>query len=160
MLSRPHQKHRLKYLGHPMSLPTIFDTCHPRADALSGSVRDDEFMADLSGLINRTASAEYLDPATFFAKSYPTRGMKGLLKAVCVRLGTRIAIHCPTTTPTPNSATASPSSQTARNADGDLISQHVPTHARHASVFGAHHSQPLANSTDRRGFETDAAGLG
>src|SRR5664279_5890900 len=69
-----------------MSLPTIFDTCHPRADVLAGTIRDDEFMADLSRVVNGTAPVDYLDPAAFFAKSYPTRGMKELLKAVCLRL--------------------------------------------------------------------------
>ena len=69
-----------------MNLPTIFDTCRPRADLLAGAIRDDEFMADLSRVVNGTASADYLDPAAFFAKSYPTRGMKELLKAVCLRL--------------------------------------------------------------------------
>src|ERR1700674_3632322 len=69
-----------------MSLPTIFNTCRPRADVLAGTIRDDEFMADLSRVVNGTAPADYLDPAAFFAKSYPTRGMKELLKAVCLRL--------------------------------------------------------------------------
>jgi hypothetical protein len=69
-----------------MSLPTIFSTCRPRADVLGGTVRDDEFMADLSRVVNGTAPTDYLDPAAFFAKSYPTRGMKELLKAVCLRL--------------------------------------------------------------------------
>ena len=53
---------------------------------LGGTVRDDEFMADLSRVVNGTAPADYLDPAAFFAKSYPTRGIKELLKAVCLRL--------------------------------------------------------------------------
>jgi hypothetical protein len=53
---------------------------------LAGTVRDDEFMADLSRVVNGTAPADYLDPKAFFAKSYPTRGMKELLKAVCLRL--------------------------------------------------------------------------
>jgi predicted AAA+ superfamily ATPase len=48
--------------------------------------RDDEFMADLSRVVNNTAPEDYLNPAAFFAKSYPTRGMKELLKAVCLRL--------------------------------------------------------------------------
>ena len=69
-----------------MSLPTIFSTCRPRADVLGGTVRDDEFMADLSRVVNGTAPTDYLDPAAFFAKSYSTRGMKELLKAVCLRL--------------------------------------------------------------------------
>jgi len=69
-----------------MSLPTLFSTCRPRADVLAGAIRDDEFMADLSRVVNGTAPADYLEPAAFFAKSYPTRGMKELLKAVCLRL--------------------------------------------------------------------------
>src|SRR6185295_486424 len=69
-----------------MSLPTIFDTCYPRADVLAGTIRDDEFMADLSRVVNGTAPADYLEPSAFFDKSYPTRGMKELLKAICLRL--------------------------------------------------------------------------
>src|SRR5258708_17985318 len=69
-----------------MTLPTISSTCGPGADVLAGPVRDDEFMADLSRVVNGTAPADYLDPIAFFAKSYPTRGMKELLKAVCLRL--------------------------------------------------------------------------
>jgi hypothetical protein len=38
-----------------MSLPTTFDTCRPRADVLAGTIRDDEFMADLSRVVNGTA---------------------------------------------------------------------------------------------------------
>jgi len=72
-----------------MSLPTIFDACRPRADVLAGAIRDDEFMADLSRVVNGTAPADYLDPAAFFSKSYPTRGMKELLKAVSLRLSGR-----------------------------------------------------------------------
>jgi len=51
-----------------MSLPTIFSTCRPRADVLAGTVRDDEFMADLSRVVNGTAPADYLDPIAFHAK--------------------------------------------------------------------------------------------
>ena len=69
-----------------MSLPTIFSACRPRADVEAGSIRDDEFMAGLSRVVNGTAPADYLDPVAFFAKSYPTRGMKELLKAICLRL--------------------------------------------------------------------------
>ncbi len=47
------------------------------------SIRDDAFMADPSRVVNHTAPADYLDPIAFFAKSYPTRGTKELLKAVC-----------------------------------------------------------------------------
>src|SRR5258708_29839364 len=43
-------------------------------------------MAHLSLVVNGTAAPAYLDPAAFFAKSYPTRGMRELLKAICLRL--------------------------------------------------------------------------
>src|ERR1035441_3643736 len=72
-----------------MSLPTVFSNCRPRPDVLGGTIRDDEFMADLSRVVNGSAPADYLDPVAFFAKSYPTRGMKELLKAVCLRLSGR-----------------------------------------------------------------------
>jgi predicted AAA+ superfamily ATPase len=52
----------------------------------TGSIRDDEFMADPSRVVNHTAPADYLDPIVFFAKSYPTCGITELLKAVCLRL--------------------------------------------------------------------------
>jgi hypothetical protein len=54
-----------------MSLPTVFSTCRPRADVLAGTIRDDEFMADLSRVVNGTAPADYLDPAAFFALLTP-----------------------------------------------------------------------------------------
>ncbi len=56
---------------------------------LQGSMRDDEFAADLSRVVNGTAPPDYLDPALFFAKTYPTRGIQELLKAVCLRLSGR-----------------------------------------------------------------------
>jgi hypothetical protein len=72
-----------------VSLPTIFETCSPRKDVLQGSIRDDEFAADLSRVVNGTAPPDYLDPALFFAKTYPTRGIRELLNAVCLRLSGR-----------------------------------------------------------------------
>jgi hypothetical protein len=72
-----------------VSLPTIFDTCKPRADVLQGSMRDDEFAADLSRVVNGTAPQDYLNPTLFFAKTYATRGIQELLKAVCLRLSGR-----------------------------------------------------------------------
>ena len=68
------------------SLQTVFDACHPRADVLSGTTRDEQFVADLARVVNGTAPAEYADAPTFFRHSYATRGMKDLLKAVCSRL--------------------------------------------------------------------------
>ncbi len=42
-------RHTLEYpVLNSMTLPVIFTTCRPRADVLAGTIRDDEFMADLS----------------------------------------------------------------------------------------------------------------
>lgn len=69
-----------------MSTPTIFATCQPRPDVLSGATRDEQFMADLSQVVNGTALPDYLDPVLFFRNTYPTRGLRELMKAVCLRL--------------------------------------------------------------------------
>src|SRR5436190_6682897 len=67
-------------------LPLIYATCKPRADVEAGTTKDEQFAADLAQVVRGTAPREYSDPATFFRHSYPTRGMKELLKAVCKRV--------------------------------------------------------------------------
>ena len=69
-----------------MTVPTIFDTCRPRADVLTGAMTEADFAADLAQVILGEGNAEYLDPARFFAHTYPTRGLKNLLANVCRRL--------------------------------------------------------------------------
>ena len=69
-----------------MTIPTIFETCRPRADVLKGTIAEADFAADLAQVIAGSGSAEYLDPARFFANTYPTRGLKNLLANVCRRL--------------------------------------------------------------------------
>jgi SNF2 family DNA or RNA helicase len=69
-----------------MSLPTIFETCRPRADVKSGATKDEQFVADLTQVLRGTAPEEYREPELFFKLTYPTRGLKELLKAVCLRL--------------------------------------------------------------------------
>jgi len=69
-----------------LSSKLVFETCAPRPDVLLGQTRDDHFMADLAKVVNRTALADYGDPATFFSRTHPTRGLRELLKAVCKRL--------------------------------------------------------------------------
>ena len=68
-----------------MIVPTIFDTCRPRADVLRGAVAED-FAADLAQVVTGDGSPEYVDPARFFANTWPTRGLKNLLANVCRRL--------------------------------------------------------------------------
>ena len=69
-----------------MTIPAIFETCRPRADVLKGTITEADFAADLAQVIAGSGSAEYLDPARFFANTYPTRGLKNLLANVCQRL--------------------------------------------------------------------------
>jgi len=70
-------------MGSPRS---IFQTCVPRTDVLAGTTKDEQFAADLAQVIKGTAPDEYQVPSTFFSHSYPTRGMRELLKAVCKRI--------------------------------------------------------------------------
>ena len=67
-------------------IPTIFETCRPRPDILAGSVADADFAADLAQVVAGRASGEYGNPARFFARTWPTRGLKNLLANVCRRL--------------------------------------------------------------------------
>ena len=69
-----------------MSTPTIFEVCRPRADVLAGKVAEADFAADLAQVVKGEASAEYADPARFFANTYPTEGLRRLLANVCRRL--------------------------------------------------------------------------
>ena len=70
-----------------MTVPTIFETCRPRADVLEGAITEADFAADLAQVIVGKGNVDYLDPARFFANTYPTRGLKNLLANVCRRLG-------------------------------------------------------------------------
>jgi len=69
-----------------MTLPTIFDLCEPRQDVLLGSISESDFAADLAQVLRGDAPKEYLDPVRFFANTHPTRGLKDLLRNVCLRL--------------------------------------------------------------------------
>ena len=69
--------------SHP---PSIFDICQPRPDVLVGRVADADFAADLASVIDGRPSAEYPEPAHFFANTYPTRGLRDSLANVCRRL--------------------------------------------------------------------------
>ena len=67
-------------------MKSIFDVCEPRDDVLKGRVKDEEFAAELSKVVDGTAVPEYGNPALFFRYTYPTRGLKSLLENVCRRL--------------------------------------------------------------------------
>jgi hypothetical protein len=67
-----------------MTVPTVFETCQPREDVLSGTIAEAD-LADLAKVIRGTASDDYKIPARFFANTYPTAGLKNLLRNVLAR---------------------------------------------------------------------------
>ena len=68
---------------------SVFEVCKPRADVQAGTTTDEQFAADLAQVVKGTAPNHYNDPTTFFANSFPTRGLRTLLDAVCKRLSGR-----------------------------------------------------------------------
>src|SRR5690554_5784728 len=72
--------------GRAVGLPSVFDLCEPRADILGGGIADCEYAANLSNVLTKRASKDYLEPPRFFSNTYPTVGLKELLTNVCGRL--------------------------------------------------------------------------
>ena len=72
-----------------MNIPAIFDACRPRVDVLAGGA-EAEFAADLSRVAGGADDGGARAGAgRFFADTYPTRGLRALLAAVCRRLAGR-----------------------------------------------------------------------
>ena len=69
------------------SLKSWRDVMRPHPDVAEGRYRQAEFAADLAQVARGEGSAEYLDPVEFFARTYVTEGMKGLLSQALRRLG-------------------------------------------------------------------------
>lgn len=67
-------------------LPSIFDTCVPRDEIVSGDLSLDLFAAKLRLVVEGRAPQVYQDPSAFFANTYPTSGLKLLLSEVFGRL--------------------------------------------------------------------------
>ena len=72
--------------GKTATIYRVFETCEPREDVLSGTIAEADFAADLAKVIRGTASDDYKIPARFFANTYPTAGLKNLLRNVLARL--------------------------------------------------------------------------
>ena len=62
------------------------DIARPHPDVAAGRYRQAEFAADLSQVVRGTAEVEYQDPEEFFARTYLTEGIRGLLLQVLKRL--------------------------------------------------------------------------
>lgn len=61
-------------------MKTVSEICQPREDVRTGVIKESDFAADLAQVLNGTAPAQYADSATFFANTYPTKGLRALLK--------------------------------------------------------------------------------
>ena len=64
----------------------LFAICEPRADVLQGALKESDFAADLSQVLRGEAPDEYKNPDLFFANTYPTKGLKNVLKLVALRI--------------------------------------------------------------------------
>lgn len=69
-----------------LTLPSIFNTCIPREEILSGELSLDLFAAKLRLVVERSAPQVYQDPRIFFANTFPTDGLKTLIQEVFSRL--------------------------------------------------------------------------
>ena len=58
----------------------------PREDVLKGTIAEADFAADLAKVIRGNASDDYQKPDRFFANTFPTQGLKNLLRNVLARL--------------------------------------------------------------------------
>lgn len=67
-------------------LNSIFKTCYPRQEILSGDLQLDLFAAKLKSVVERKAPQVYQNPNLFFANTYATDGIKTLIKEVFTRL--------------------------------------------------------------------------
>jgi hypothetical protein len=67
-------------------MKSIFETCIPRSEVLSGELKEDIFAARLRDVMMGIADPVYGDPDTYFENTYPTTGLKQLLKEALGRL--------------------------------------------------------------------------
>jgi len=65
---------------------SIFRSCDPRTEVLSGELREEIFAARLQDVIEGQADAVYSNPGLFFENTYPTTGLTTLLNEALGRL--------------------------------------------------------------------------
>ena len=66
--------------------PSIFKTCEPRQDVLTGELAEDQFAASLADVAHSSDAPDvYADPRLFFEKTYPTSGLQELLTRLATR---------------------------------------------------------------------------
>jgi predicted AAA+ superfamily ATPase len=76
-----------------VTMRTIFDNCEPWPDIVSGEIC--RFSVDATAVLVGHAPKPYGDPALFFARTYPTPGLRALLANVFCRLLGRVGSSNP-----------------------------------------------------------------
>lgn len=72
-----------------MTMKPWREVARPHKDVLEGTFQQSDFAADISRVVNGTATPEYQEAANFYARTYVTEGMKQLLVTVAKRLNGR-----------------------------------------------------------------------
>ncbi|MGI0480571.1 ATP-binding protein [Geminocystis sp. CENA526] len=67
-------------------LKSVFQTCSPRQEILSGDLQLDLFAAKLKSVVEGKAPQVYQNPDLFFVNTFPTDGIKTLIREVFTRL--------------------------------------------------------------------------
>ena len=76
----------------PPEIPTLFESCTPHDDVLSGTLSENEFAAKLSDVVFKPdeAPAIYADSNTFFSKTYATDGLQTVLTLLAKRFSGKV----------------------------------------------------------------------
>src|SRR5690606_8118096 len=67
-------------------MQSIFEVCEPRPEVLSGELREEIFAARLRDVLESRADPVYQDAELFFDNTYPTEGLRVVLREVMGRL--------------------------------------------------------------------------
>lgn len=67
-------------------LQSVFTTCTPRAEIQAGEIAQEIFAAKIRPVVEGNAPLVYQDANTFFANTFPTNGIKTLIREVFGRL--------------------------------------------------------------------------
>ena len=67
-------------------MKTVMDSCTPRPEVLEGLLAEDVFAAELTPVLRGEGPQVYREAETFFANTYPTQGLRALVREVFLRL--------------------------------------------------------------------------
>lgn len=86
--AQPHRQDKAAPQGIPniAGLPSWREVMPPHHDIAEGRFQMAEFAADLAQVARGEGALEYRDPEEFFARTYVTNGMKGLLTEALLRV--------------------------------------------------------------------------